>query len=255
MKQRMLKWLVPAILLFLVAWTFSLTPVAWPGSQANLTYQDRGDRYEGIKGSPVSDRVELLSALVDYQEDYKQIPEHFKMKFYLREQSRVFITVREIDNRRSYWMDRIRPSSGWHQGFGNEFAWPTQDVIRPLKDLQLSDLGAVAQLGSDDPSLDMRVAPVIFFYSQLPRSIGRYSFTFKISRRADVACSFSKDEDNSPVPSTQSFKMPGNRPRTVNWNASNAREGWYRLKINVVYSNNGQELNQILHFYHRPKIS
>jgi hypothetical protein len=196
--------------------------------------------------------VELISVMADYNEEVGQIPDYFKLKFYLAERSPVYVRVRELDNRYNYWMDRLRPASGWHQGFNNEFQWPTQEVISRLKNLRLSDLGAVAQLDGDEPSLDVRVAPVILFHSQLPRNIGGYSFTFKISRRADVTCSFSKDEDNSPVLSTQSFEMPGQRPRTVNWNASNAKEGWYRLKINVVYSNNGQEVNQIIHFYHRP---
>ena len=229
-----------------------LVPVLGVVLQSDLKYQDRGDRYEGIKGSPVSDRVELISAMIEYNERSNQLPGEFKLNFYLSRQVPVFIRVREIDNHHNYWMDKLRPASGWHTGFSNEFRWSTEEVIKSLKDIQLSDLGAVAQLDNDDPSLDMRVAPVILYTSQLPSNIGGYLFTFKISRKADVTCSFSKDEDNSPVLSTQSFGMPGQRPRTVNWNASNAKEGWYRLKINVVYSNNGQEVNQIIHFYHRP---
>jgi hypothetical protein len=229
-----------------------LIPLLGARIQSELRYQDRGDRYEGIKGSPVSDRVELISAMVDYNERINQLPDYFKLNFYLGQQTSVFIRVREIDNRHNYWMDKLRP--GWHQGFSNEFRWPTQEVIKPLGDIQLSDLGAVAQLDNDDPSLDMRVAPVILYSSQPPRNIGGYIFTFKIGRKADVTCSFSKDEDNSPILSTQSFEMPGQRPRTISWSTSNVKEGWYRLKINVVYSNNGQEVNQIIRFYHRPSL-
>jgi hypothetical protein len=244
---------VKPLLFFVILIILFIAPVLGTILQSDLKYQDRGNRYEGVKGTPVSDRVELISVMVDYNERINQMPDQFKLKFYLSQQVPVFVRVREIDNRHNYWMDKLRPSSDWHTGFSNEFQWPTQEVIK-REGIQLYDLGAVAQLDSDDPSLDVRVAPVILFSSQLPRSISGYSFTFKISRKADVTCSFSKDEDNSPVLSTQSFEMPGQRPRTVNWSASNAREGWYRLKINIIYSNNGQELNQIVHFYHRPNI-
>lgn len=202
----------------------------------------------------MSDRAELISAVVAYNEKLDRMPNQFKLKFYLNQESSVFVRVSELDNRYNYWMDRLRPSVGWHKGFGNEFQWQTQEVIKPLKDLQLYDLGALAQLGSDGPSLDMRVAPVILFHSQPPQTVGRYSFTFRISRRADVTFYFSKDEDNSPVLSTQSFAMPGRRPRTVTWDASNTREGSYRLSIKIVYSNNGQEVTQIVRFYHRPTV-
>lgn len=242
----------PLFLFFIVLISF-VAPVLAAILESDMKYQDRGNRYEGIKGTPVSDRVELISAMVDYNEKLNRTPDQFKLKFYLNQQVPVFVTVREIDNRHNYLMDKLRPASGWRQGFGNEFQWPTQEVIK-RSGIQLYDLGAVAQLDRDDPSLDMRVAPVILFSSQLPGSIGRYSFTFRVSRKADVTCLFSRDQDNSPVISTQSFETPGQRPRTVNWNASNAGEGWYRLKINVVYRNNAQERNQIVHFYHRPNI-
>lgn len=241
------------ILFFSSLMILLLVPVLGAVLQSDLKYQDRGNRYEGIKGTPVSDRVELISAMVDYNERINQMPDQFKLKFYLSQQTSVFVRVREIDNKYNYWMDRLRPASGWQQGFGNEFQWPTGEVLK-RKGIELDKLGAVAQLGSDDPSLDMRIAPVILFHSQSPRSIDRYSFTFEISRKADVTCSFSKDEDNSPILSTQSFEQTGRRPRTVNWSASNAGEGWYRLKINVVYSNNGQEINQIIRFYHRRNV-
>jgi hypothetical protein len=222
--------------------------------QLDLKYQDRGDRYEGIdKGFKVSDRVELISAMVNYNERLNQIPDRYKLKFYLNQIVPVFVRVREIDNKYNYWLDKLQPINTWRKGFDNDFQWSTQDVIK-RKHIKLDDLGAVAQLGSADPSLNMRVAPVILFHAQHPERIAGYTFTFKISRKADVTCSFAKDLDNSPVLSTQSFEVPGQRPRTVEWNASNAREGWYKLTITVIYSNNGQKVDQIIHFYHRPSV-
>jgi hypothetical protein len=112
----------------------------------------------------------------------------------------------------------------------------------------------VAQLGSADSSLDMQVAPVILFSSQLPNKIDEYSFTFKISRKADVTCSFSKDSGSSPLLSTQNLLVSGQRPRTVSWRVGNAGEGWYRLTITVIYKNNSQKVEQFVRFYHHPSI-
>lgn len=244
----------PVLLLSTLAVLFFAT--AWGRApQSELKYQDRGDRYEGVRGTPVSDRVELISALVDYNEGAAALPAQFKLKFFLREKTPVFITVRELDNRHNYWLDRVRPRGEWRTGFGNEFAWPTAEVVRRLRDIQLSGLGTVVQLGSDQPSVDVRVAPGILYHTRPPSAVGGYLFTFRIGRRADVTCSVSEDRDKSPVLSTQSFTMPGQRPRTVPWNAANARDGWYRLTIKVVYSNNGQEVNKIVRFYHCPSVT
>jgi hypothetical protein len=224
-------------------------------SQSELKYQDRGDRYEGTRGTPVSDKVELISALVNYKEDSAGLPEQFKLKFFLKDRAPVFITVREVDNRRDYWLDRVRPRSSWKPGYGNEFTWPTAEVVRPLGGLHLAGLGALVQLNNDEPAVDVRVAPAILYYMRPPAEVSGYLFAFRIGRKADVTCSVSRDADNSPVLDTQSFNWPGQRPRTVSWNAANAPEGWYRLRINVIYSNNGQEVNKLVRFYHRPLVS
>lgn len=243
-----------SVVMLLFAWCiYPSMHVAGVSQQGDLKYQDRGDRYEGIKGTPVSDRVDLISALVDYRELLTELPTQFKLKFYVRDRTPIFITVREIDNRRNYWLDRVRPILDWRAGTVYQFRWTTAEVIKPLN-IQLYELGAVVQLDDDEPSMDMRVAPSILYHSSSPSIARDYQFTFKIGRRADVTCSFSKDEANSPIISRQAFEMSGQRPRTVSWNASNAREGWYRLRINVVYSNNGQEVNKVVRFYHRPNM-
>lgn len=222
--------------------------------QSELKYQDRGDRYEGVKGTPVSDKVELISALVNYNENSTGLPAQFRLKFFLKDPAPVFITVREVDNRRNYWLDRVRPPSGWRSGYGNEFMWPTAEVVKPLGSIQLAGLGALVQLDTDEPEVDMRVAPAILYHTCPPSGVHGYLFAFKIGRKADVTWSVSRDEGNSPVLDTQSFNWPGQRPRTVSWSAENAREGWYRLRIKVIYSNNGQEVNKIVRFYHRPSV-
>jgi hypothetical protein len=215
------------LILFLSILAVLLLATAWGRApQADVKYQDRGDHYEGMKGTPVADRVELMSAMVDYKEDAATTPATFRLKFYLKDRAPVFITVREIDGRTNYWLDRVRPRGSWRAGFENEFAWPTAEVIKPLG-VQLGGLGAVVQLDTDEPLMDVRVAPGILYHTRPPGIASAYLFTFKIGHRADVTCSFSKDEDNSPNISTQAFEMVGQRPRTVRWNASNARSPWW----------------------------
>lgn len=229
---------------------------AIPG-QSDLTYQDRGDRHEGVLGTKVSDRVELISAMVNFQDaQYVRTPDKFKLKLYLPRKTNAFVTVREINTRTNYWMDKIRLSRGWRKGFDNEFAWPTADVIKRLNNLKLSELGAVAQLEKNDRSNDMTVAPVILFHSKPPLKVSEYSFVFRISRRANVTCSIFKDGSDGPPLLKKTFvKMLGNLPRSIVWDASSAGEGSFRLVIDVVYGNDGEDVTQVIHFYHRPTTS
>ena len=87
------------ILFALFAWT------SFAAAQTHMQYQDRGNRYEGIKSRPVSGyNIELISARVDYKEKTEQMPKWFKVKFYLEEASKVYLTVRELDYKHYYWM-------------------------------------------------------------------------------------------------------------------------------------------------------
>ena len=61
-----------------------------------LQYQNRGNRYEGLKPKPVSGYdIELLSALVDYREPSSTWPQTLRLKFYLPAAEPVFLTVRQ----------------------------------------------------------------------------------------------------------------------------------------------------------------
>lgn len=60
--------------------------------QANLTYQSRGRYSEGIRTAPSTGfNLELLSALVDYQESYKDLPPAFRAIFYLPKREPVYL--------------------------------------------------------------------------------------------------------------------------------------------------------------------
>ena len=101
-------------------------------AQVELQYQNRGNWYEGIKPKAVSGYdIELISVLVDYSEDSPTLPDQAKVRFYLpHEKEPVFLTVRELDYKYFYWMDRVRPQDSWDKGYENVFQWPTKTVLQ-----------------------------------------------------------------------------------------------------------------------------
>lgn len=54
-------------------------------ADTNLDYQNRGDRFEGVKPKPVSGYdIEVISVLADYQEPATQLPDQLRIGFYDR---------------------------------------------------------------------------------------------------------------------------------------------------------------------------
>ena len=141
-------------------------PLLW--AQLDLQYQQRGDRYEGIKPKPVSGYdIELISVLVDYQEPFESegFPNRVKLRFYLDRDETVHLTVRELDYRTYYWLDKVQPDEPWKQGIQNVFTWSADSVITNLNKqlkptLDLYELGALVRLDTPTSSTIENVAPV-----------------------------------------------------------------------------------------------
>jgi hypothetical protein len=115
----------------LVLLLWSLPMMTW--ADPNLDYQNRGDRFEGVKPKPVSGYdIEVISVLADYQEPAKQLPDQLRVGFYLQRHTPVHLTVRERDYRLYYWLDKVKPVKGWIAKSMNEYAWPTAVVLRQL---------------------------------------------------------------------------------------------------------------------------
>ena len=108
-------------IIVLLGFCFILSDVAL--GQSNLDYQQRANRYEGIKPSPVNARlgIELISAHIDYQ-DTVGTGEQYQVRFFLQQPHDVHLLVKEIENEHYYWMDRVKPSAPWQTGFNNVFA-------------------------------------------------------------------------------------------------------------------------------------
>ena len=97
-----------------------------------MEYQSRGDRWEGtIQPKKSGNKIELLSAIVDSQEPSSAIPPSLAIRFYLKDNSPVSVTVRGVRAAENYWMNNVRPPRDWKPGFGNEF---------PLRDDDRSDI-------------------------------------------------------------------------------------------------------------------
>lgn len=234
----------------------ALVPVVLFG-QVDLEYQNRGRYHEGIKPRPISSsEIELVSVLVDYREAETRLPDQLKVKFYLEEETAVHLTIRELDYRYYYWLDRVRPAKEkpWRPGFGNLFQWSTGTVLRRLDaTMSLDDLGVLIRLKQEDPSWKEDVAPAILYYSAPPRRIEAYVFTLKTNGDARVACSVFEEDGATPIWTHMIRRNPGGRSFSVRWDASAAHEGRYTLMVRGYFFDTNQQFRQVVNFYHRPR--
>jgi hypothetical protein len=223
-------------------------------ADTNLDYQNRGDRFEGVKPKPVSGYdIEVISVLADYQEPATKLPDQLRVWFYLQSQTPVHLTVREQDYRLYYWLDRVTPAKGWQAKSVNEYTWPTAAVLRQLdQKLNPYELGVLIRLGRDTPAENEEIAPAILYHAQYPDKISGYLFTMKTNGDARFSCKILRGKESAEL-MTQTFRrIPGGRPFTVRWDAGSAQEGQYALVCNGYFLDTNQPLRQTVRFFHRP---
>lgn len=224
-------------------------------TQQDLSYRDRGNRFEGVKTPQVGGYdIELLSALADYEGKPQGIPSSIKVRFFLKDSSKPFLVARELNVQYHYWMDRVYGQS-WQKDSFNHFAWSTTEVIQKLKGIRdIYDLGILARLDYQNPTKEETVAPVILYQETVPSAINGYLFTFKTNGPSRLACRIYKEGNDSPL-FTQNFPRAwGGQPKTVQWNSANVEEGWYRLVINGSFRNNNDPIDKVVRFYHKRAI-
>lgn len=227
-------------------------------ADANLDYQNRGDRFEGVKPKPVSGYdIEVISVLADYQEPAVQLPDQLRVGFYLQSQKPVHLIVREQDYRLYYWLDRVKPAKEWQAMSLNKYTWPTAAVLRQLDHkLNPYELGVLIRLGRETPAENEDVAPAILYHAQPPDKIEGYLFTLKVNGDARLSCKVVRGVvrgKESTELMTQTFRrIPGGRPFTVRWEAGNAKEGQYALVCHGYFLDTNQPLRQTVRFFHRP---
>lgn len=238
--------------LALILW--SLPTMLW--ADPNLEYQNRGDRSEGQKPKPVSGYdIELISVLADYQEPVTRLPDQLRIGFYLQSQTPVHLTVRELDNRLYYWLDKVKPAKGWQAKSINEFTWPTTAVLRQLdQKLNPYELGVLIRLGKGTPTDNEEIAPAIFYHAQPPEKISGYLFTMKTNGDARLSCKVFRGKGSAELMTKPFSRLPGGRPFTVGWNLTGAPEGQYTMVCDGYFLDTNQPLHQTVQFYHKPTV-
>ena len=230
------------------------------GAQLDLQYQKRGDRYEGVKPKPVSGYdIELISVLADYQEPFETegFPKRVTLRFYLDGDDAVHFTVRELDYRAYYWLDKVQPAKPWKQGFQNEFTWPTDPVLNQLRPkLNLYEIGALVRLNNATSSTVEEVAPAVLFHTKPPDQIEGYRFTMKTGEDARLQATFIQQDTGKLIGKPQKFRRKrAGRPFTIEWDAKKAPSGSYALKITGFSLSTNQSINKEIHFFHQPSLA
>ena len=231
--------------------------VAW--AQLDLQYQQRGDRYEGVKPKPVSGYdIELISVLADYQEPVvtESLPNRVTLRFYLEKEDTVHLTVRELDYRAYYWLDKVQPDKPWKPGFQNVFTWPTDSVLNQLRpQLNLYDIGVLVRLRTDTASTIEHVAPAVLYHTTVPEQIDAYQFTLKTGEDARLKATIIRQENGQKM-DVQTFRRKrAGRPFTIHWDAKAAPRGAYVLKITGFSLSMNQSIIKEVQFYHQPSLN
>jgi hypothetical protein len=234
---------------------FGTTAFAQPSTE----YRSRGNRWEGVRDLPVSGyTIELLSLRAIHREgpQVDKTPQVYRLRFFLDRPMPVYVVVREVDNKRSYWLDQVRPASPWRPGFENMFEWPSKDVIRQLN-LSPDDLGVTVRLEHEHPSDLETVAPALLYSSTPPGSISGYEFAFKTNVTARLEFSI-EGGDGRPVSSSPMPGVVGNWPYgvplRVTWDAATAQAGEYRLTVQGRVLENNEKFRKIVRFFHQPRV-
>jgi hypothetical protein len=229
-------------------------------AQLDLQYQKRGDHYEGVKPKPVSGYdIELISVLADYQEPLKTkgLPKQLKLRFYLTSEDEVNLTIRELDYRAYYWLNKVQPAEPWKPGFQNVFTWPTDPVLKQLvPKLDLYEIGALVRLNNATSSTVEHVAPGVLYHTNAPAQIEGYRFTMKTGEDARLIATFMQRATGEIVGTPQKFRRKrAGRPFTIHWDAKDAPRGSYALKITGFSLSTNQSITKEVQFFHQPSLN
>lgn len=217
-----------------------------------LQYQDRGDRFEGVKPDLIaSGSIALLAAQVDVPKS-STWPESMRLRFYLPKASKAHVVVRELmPIKERYWLDKIRPTA--RSAAFHEISWPTATVLKKLTRLTLENLGAVVRLGTAEAKRTERVAPAILG-DEVSGRVPGYCFTFRTDAPAQLEITIRRDADKKVVFRRQKSREMAGLPFTVCFKAKEQPDGWYRLILDGFFEGDGKPLRQEVVFYHRAEL-
>jgi len=239
---RQVIFLVQLLLLIFKSDTFS----------QDIYYKDRGNRYEGIKivGAGAPD-LELLS-FTSYRENVKMNSNvDLKLKFYVWEDTSLYITAKELDNKLCYFMKpkKTRWSMGWQQFY----PWPTNDVLHCIK-ISPDELGIIARMYNDEIGSRM-IVPVILYHSKYPSHINKYTLVF-LARQFYNIIDFKiyRIQQKIPIYSNQLRQLIGGLPFSIMLDLAGQSSGFYRLEVNCIDDNGRRGPQRYYFFYHQPEV-
>ncbi len=242
-----------------IGFLYVSAPVTVVWAQLDLQYQQRGDRYEGVKPKPVSGYdIELISVLADYHEPVATagFPKRVTVRFYLEKEDEVHLTVRELDYRAYYWLDKVQPDTRWKPGFQNVFTWPTDPVLNQLSPkLDLYEIGALVRLRTETSSTIEEVAPAVLYHTKLPEQIDGYQFTLKTGEDARLMATIIQQENGQEMDVQKFRRKRAGRPFNIQWDAKTAPPGPYALKITGFSLSTNQSITKEVYFYHQPSLN
>lgn len=219
-----------------------------------LDYQDRGNRWEGIATDSISKSdIELLSALVDYREDWQPLPANCKLQFHLEQTIDVDITVQELRPKHNYKMNQVIPKLAWQKGF-NSYQWPTSEIIAPLQ-LKITRLGIIARLQQAAKSDVEYITPVLLYHSTPPTNVNGYLFAFKVSDCAILNYVIFQAEEVEPITAGKLGRQSVGEPFVIHWDSSLAKEGFYELIVDGYFLRNDKPIRQSVQFYHKSSFT
>jgi hypothetical protein len=174
------------------------------------------------------------------------------LRFYLPEDEKVFITVRQLRSGTSYyWLNNVK--GAFRTRAVNEYEWPTKPVLRQLTNVGLDLLGATVRVGQEEPAKSERVLPAVLFDTPVGTVVEAYRFVFKTNSRASIVAKIYSGEE--VVFTRRENTEDANSPFTVRWEGGNAPDGWYRLVLSGYFKNTNTPLDKEVRFYHRRNLS
>jgi hypothetical protein len=228
-------------------------------SASDVAYQNRGRYNEGVRTEPSTGPagLELIAAMLDYQEPSATLPPKFCAQFYLPIQDDVDLTIRELKPVYFYWLDNVHPASAWKSGTENRFEWRTDTVIRALNwessPLAIDQLGAVVRVGRLTPGEVEQVAPVALYYSHAPDSVRGYRFIFRPTSQMRLKFQVLKDSGGTPLSTQEFHSVLADEPLEVTWKAKEWQDGWYRVVVTGYTLFDNSRTDKVVRFFHAQK--
>jgi len=231
-----------------------LVSVALVFAQADEKWKkqnDHGNRYEGRIGIPAGNPpLELLSFVGGSAPLPAGAPPDVALKicFFLPDSSPAFISARELEEEKQYWMEAKQTS--WKPQKWNTFTpWPTKDVLR-REEIPLSNLGVTVRLGEINKP---RFVPAVLFSETALVAVTSYKLHLRPGgtlKRVDYELF---DDKRKSIKSASLFgERIAGAPFTLELDARGLAEGWKHLNITGTYKGKDRGPAEEYEFYHKP---